>query len=110
MTSACLRTFFATALCGAVIPASLPCQIDTTRVWISGVVVDPLRRPIEGAEIRIVASNTGTFSGSDGSFRLSANRSANVLLQVRRPGFQAQLLELHESWDGTVMLQPGTYQ
>jgi len=104
------RAFVVAVLGSSVIPPSLLSQADTSRIWISGVVLDPLRHPIEGAEIRIVAGNASTLSGPDGAFRFSTSRSSEVLLQVRRPGFQSQLLTLHESWKGTVLLEPGTYQ
>jgi len=85
-------------------------QADSGAVWISGVVVDPLRRPVEGAEVRIAKTSLATLSLANGSFRLAASIGDSVLVLVRRPGYKAQLLSIRAPWTGTVQLSPGAFE
>jgi hypothetical protein len=85
-------------------------QADSGAVWISGVVVDPLRRPLEGAEVRIAKTSLATLSLANGSFRLAASIGDSVLILIRRPGYKAQLLSIRAPWTGTVQLSPGAFE
>lgn len=85
-------------------------QSDSARVIISGVVVDPMRNPVEGAEIRVVGSTLTAVSSAAGTFRLLVPRAQEILLHVRRPGFRAQLLKTAGAWTGAVLLQPGVFE
>jgi hypothetical protein len=46
----CLASVFVVMPGGCALEA----QIDTTRVTLSGMVVDPQQRPLEGVEVRLV--------------------------------------------------------
>jgi hypothetical protein len=94
----------------ALYPTVLWSQADTSRVSISGRIVDPMHQPIEGAEVRLVGTTFTTFSTREGTFRLLAPRSKEMLVHFRRPGFRAQLIKLAEHWNGVVMLEPGRYE
>ncbi len=90
--------------------APLRAQLDTTVVRIIGVVVDPMRQPIEGAEVRVMVGGAAVLTGPNGAFRLVTPRTKEVLVQIRRPGYRAQLLRFDNEWAGTVVLEPGTYE
>ena len=94
-------------LCSA---SSLAAQADTSRIMIAGTVIDPLRNPIEGAEIRIMGGGPSALSSPAGTFRIFVPRSKQILVQVRRPGYRAELLVLDREWSGTVLLQPGVFE
>ena len=98
------------ALLNTIAPQVHALQADSGVSWISGVVVDPLRRPIEGAEIRIAKTSLATLSLANGSFRLAASIGDSVLVLVRRPGYKAQLLSIRAPWTGTVQLSPGAFE
>ena len=99
-----------TALLLACAASSLAAQADTGRIMIAGTVIDPLRNPIEGAEIRIVGGGPSVLSSPAGTFRIFVPRSKQILVQVRRPGYRAELLVLDREWSGTVLLQPGVFE
>lgn len=99
----------------ALLPAAIAPQVhalqaDSGVVWISGVVVDPLRRPIEGAEVRIAKTSLAILTSANGSFRLGASTRDPVLVLVRRPGYKAQLLSIRAPWTGAVQLSPGAFE
>lgn len=85
-------------------------QADSGVSLISGVVVDPLRRPVEGAEVRIAKTSLSTLTLTNGSFRLTASTGDPVLVLVRRPGYKGQLLSIRAPWTGTVQLSPGVFE
>ena len=88
---------------------SLAAQADTAHVVISGTVVDTDRKPIEGVEVRLVGDSLHHFTSASGTFRLYGPRSAELLLQFRRPGYNAQLLKVRGDWSGTVLMVPGAF-
>ena len=92
----------------AVLALAVPS--DTSRVVISGTVVDPLSHPIEGAEVRVTGTTSNAFSNAAGQFRLETSVTPPILLLIRRPGYDAQLLKIEASWNGTVLLRPGGFQ
>ena len=96
---------------GAAIAAARPlhAQVDTTQVMISGTVVDSDRKPLEGVEVRLVGDSVRHFTSAAGTFRLYATRGAEHLLQLRRPGYNAQLLKVSGDWSGTVLMLPGAF-
>ena len=101
---------FRSLSCVAVLLACTPplaAQADTSRVTISGTVIDPERKPIEGVEVHLVGDTTRHLTSAAGTFRLSAPRAAELLLLLRRPGFNAQLLRLKGDWSGVVLMVPG---
>jgi hypothetical protein len=92
----------------AVLALAVPS--DTSRVVISGTVVDPLSHPIEGAEVRVTGTTANAFSNATGQFRLETSATPPILLLIRRPGYDAQLIRIEASWNGTVLLRPGGFQ
>jgi hypothetical protein len=106
------RAFLYLAAVFAVMPTgrTLQAQTDTTRVMISGTVVDPERQPLEGVEVRLVGDSVRRFTSRAGTFRLYAQRGTELLLQFRRPGYNAQLLKLKGEWSGTVLMVPGAFE
>jgi len=85
-------------------------QPDTTMSSISGVIVNSLRAPIEGAEIRIPGTSITTFSSATGSFLLRVPVLAELLVRIRRPGYKSQLLKLRPPWSGVIELQHGVFE
>jgi hypothetical protein len=110
MCSPCCAGARLTALLLACSASFLAAQADTSRIMIAGTVIDPLRNPIEGAEIRIVGGGPAVLSSPAGTFRIFVARSGQILVQVRRPGYRAELLALDREWSGTVLLQPGVFE
>jgi hypothetical protein len=101
--------------CLAVLAALLCCshrllaQTDTTHVTLSGTVVDSDRKPLEGVEVRLVGDTARHFSSASGTFRLYGPRGVELLLQFRRPGYNAQLLKMTGDWNGTVLMVTGAF-
>ena len=91
-------------------PTAVLAQSDSSRVLISGVILDPQRKPIEGAEVRVVGSRLLATSGATGLFRLLAPRDKEVLVHVRRVGYKAQLLKTVGDWRGAIVLEPGAFE
>jgi hypothetical protein len=89
---------------------SLPAQSDSGTVVISGVVVDPMRKPVEGAEVLLVGSSRSVLTSSVGQFKILAPATGENLIRIRRPGFSAQLLRIAGEWHGQILLEPGVYQ
>lgn len=94
-------------LLSAQLPAQQP---DTTMSSISGVVVNSLRAPIEGAEIGVPGTRMTTFSSATGSFSLRVPALAELLVRIRRPGYKSQLLTLRPPWSGAIELQQGVFE
>lgn len=84
-------------------------QADTTRVTISGTVVDADRKPLEGVDVRLIGDTTRHSTSASGTFRLYGSRGVELLLQFRRVGFNAQLLKVTGDWSGTVLMTPGAF-
>jgi len=84
-------------------------QTDTSHVTLSGTVVDSDRKPLEGVEVRLVGDSTRHFSSASGTFRLYGPRGVELLLQFRRPGYNAQLLKVTGDWTGTVLMVTGAF-
>lgn len=100
------------ALCTAAFlccSRGLASQVDTSRVTISGTVVNSERKPLEGVEVRLVGDTARHFTSAEGAFRLLGPRGVELLLQFRRPGFNAQLLTVTGTWNGTVLMVPGAF-
>jgi hypothetical protein len=94
-------------VCGAV-PAHA--QGDSTRILISGRVVDPMQQPLEGVELKRVGSDSIITTRIDGTFRILVRQTGSVLLQVRRIGYLPQLVRFDRDWSGTILLVPGVYR
>jgi len=88
----------------------LVAQTDPTRIMIAGTVVDPFGKPIEGAEVRVVGTTLSAMSSPAGTFRMFAPRAKQTLVQLRRPGYRAQLLKVEGDWSGRVLLEPGVFE
>lgn len=91
-------------------PALIRAQDEALRVRIGGVVLNPMRQPIEGAEVRLEDGSVTTFTSTSGTFRLSVRRAKEILVRVRRPGYKSQLLRFEGDWQGEVLLVPGVYE
>lgn len=89
---------------------SLLSQSDSTKVLIAGTIQDPLRKPVEGAEVRIVGTPITVLSSPAGTFRLWAPKASVTLFQLRRPGYRSQLLKTSGDWSGTVVMEPGAFE
>jgi hypothetical protein len=76
---------------------------------LSGVVVDQERRPLEGVEVRVIGDSVRAFTSRAGTFRLYAPRGEEILFQLRRPGFNAQLLRTKGDWSGTIVMMAGAF-
>ncbi|HEV8195368.1 MAG TPA: carboxypeptidase regulatory-like domain-containing protein, partial [Gemmatimonadales bacterium] len=104
---------FAVVLMGAGAASTaagpLSAQADTSQVMISGKVVDPEQRPLEGVDVRLVGDSTHRTTSAAGTFRFYASRGVEHLLQLRRIGYNAQLLKVTGDWSGTVRMVPGAF-
>lgn len=94
----------------ARVPQPLSAQAATTRTLISGTVIDQLGNPIEGAEVRMVGDSLRVMTSPVGFFRLSIPFRKKLLLQIRRPGYGSQLLDIVGDWSGKILLTPGPVQ
>ena len=91
------------------LPAQSP-DSSTTSV-VSGVVVDALRRPVDGAEISIAGIGLTTLTSAMGAFRLLVPLREELLILVRRPGYKSQVISVRRvPWNGTVQLTPGVFE
>ena len=85
-------------------------QPDSGSVRLFGTVRDIFGQPISGAEVRVPGTPASAFTSDSGTFHLRVERKSPILLQVRRPGYRAELLKTDGDWNGTVVLQQGTYE
>ena len=60
-------------------------------------------------DIRLVGDTTHHFTSAAGLFRFFAPGGKVLLLQFRRPGYNAELLKVTGDWNGTVLLVPGAF-
>lgn len=95
------------AVCGDL-RAQRPDTATTTVV--SGVVVDALRRPVEGAEISVTGAGLTALTSATGSFRLLVPQRDEFLVLIRRPGYKSQLISVRPPWSGTVQLATGVFE
>jgi hypothetical protein len=109
LQSAWSPIFLGFLACQILSQHGLQAQTDTARAEISGTVVDPQHAPLEGVEVRLVRDTIATFTSKAGTFRLRVPRSPAILIQFRRPGFNAQILKMTGDWSGTVQLTPGAF-
>lgn len=92
------------------VPYFLGAQADSSKWVIAGTVVDPLRSPVDGVEIRVLGSTASTLTAANGQFRLLVQSGRDVLLQFRRPGYEAQMIRMAGGWRGEIVLRPGVYR
>ena len=97
-------------LLAARVPPPLSAQSDTTRSVISGTVIDQIGNPVEGAEVRVVGDSLQVMTSPAGFFRLVIPARRKILLLIRRPGFNAQLLDVAGDWSGKILLIPGAVE
>lgn len=106
------------ALAVAVLPLMFPFllagQSDSARGLIEGRIVDPDRRPVAEAEILWQKGRQSVLSRPDGSFSLVIPARGEVVILVRKPGFNGQALRVdltdRSHWQGEILLQPGSYR
>ncbi|HEU0119822.1 MAG TPA: carboxypeptidase-like regulatory domain-containing protein [Bryobacteraceae bacterium] len=76
------------AVCGFL----LPCYGQLVSGSISGRVVDPSGAPVEGAEVTLLATQTGAVSqgtsSASGEFQFPAVQSGQYLVRIAKTGFQ----------------------
>lgn len=89
-------------------------QADTLRGRVSGHVIDPVRAPIPGAEVLWQGDRRSVMTRADGSFMLEIPARGELVILVRRPGYNAQALRIDlrktASWQGDIMLAPGSFK
>jgi hypothetical protein len=111
-----IRRFFRIVLRGGLsvspmmLGGSVLAQSDTSTVVISGTVVDPLRKPMEGVEVRLLGDTVTRFTSQTGTFRLFARRNKETILQLRRPGYNSQILQIDGDWSGAILMTPGAFE
>ena len=97
-----------------VAPSALLAQTDTLRGRIAGHVIDPMRNPIREAEVLWQGDRRSVLTRADGSFALEIPARGDVVILVRRPGYNAQALRIDlrrtASWEGDIMLVPGSFK
>ena len=98
----------------ALAPAVLAAQADTLHGRISGRVIDPVGTPIREAEVLWQGDRRSVLTRADGSFSLEFPARGEVVILVRRPGYDAQALRIDlrrtASWQGDIMLVPGSFK
>lgn len=70
-----MNRFYAAVLCSVAICTSI--QAQTTR--LKGVVQASDGEPLPGVTVRVKGSKTGTITGADGTFSLSADKNATLI-------------------------------
>ncbi len=70
---------------------------------ISGKIVDANQIPIPGATIKIIGTNTGVTSNTDGHFSLKVPEAINIKLSVRFVGFAPRIINIVASSAKTVL-------
>jgi hypothetical protein len=95
-------------------PILVAAQADPLRGVIEGRVIDPSGRPVAEAEVLWQPGKLSVMTRADGSFNLIVPVRGEVVVLVRRPGFNAQALRVDLTrssfWRGGIMLQPGTFK
>ena len=95
-------------------PTTLSAQADTLHGRLSGRVIDPMRAPIPEAEVLWQGDRRSVLSRADGSFALEVPARGEVVILIRRPGYNAQALRIDlrrtASWQGDIMLVPGSFK
>ena len=77
---------------------------------VSGTVIDQIGNPVEAAEVRVVGDSLRVMTSAAGFFRLVIPARKKILLLIRRPGFNAQLLDVVGDWSGKILLIPGAVE
>lgn len=99
---------------GVLAPSAAPAQTDSVRSVIEGRVVDPAGLPIAEAEVLWQQGRRSVLTRADGSFNLLIPVRGEVIVLVRRPGFNAQALRVDLTrssfWRGAIQLQPGSFR
>lgn len=108
------RCLLPVACCLSLAPAPLAAQADTLLGRISGRVIDPVGTPIREAEVLWQGDRRSVLTRADGSFSLEFPARGEVVILVRRPGYNAVALRLDlrrtASWQGDIMLAPGSFK
>ena len=98
----------------SLVPAALHAQTDTLHGRVSGRVIDPMRAPIPEAEVLWQGDRRSVLTRTDGSFALEFPARGEVVILIRRPGYNAQALRIDlrrtASWEGDIMLVPGSFK
>lgn len=91
-------------------PESAQAQGDSVKILIAGRVVDPMQKPLEGVELKLVGSDSSIMTRADGAFRIVMRQLGGALVLVRRVGFLPQLVRFDQDWSGSILLVPGAYR
>jgi len=96
------------------LPVLLSAQADSLRAVIEGRIRDGDGRPVPEAEVLWRKGPLSTLSRADGSFSLVLPVRGEVVVLVRKPGFNAQALRVNltekSSWRGEILLLGGSYR
>lgn len=107
-----MRWFWLT-LCAVSLATQAQAQVDSVRGVVEGKIVDPMGAALADAEVVWQAGPRSVLSRADGSFSLVVPVRSEVVVLVRRPGYNAQALRMNLSagvWRGTIVLQPGSFR
>lgn len=107
--------FVAVLLVATAAMLAVPGQARAQQGSVTGTVSGPDAAPIANAEVRVVGTRIGTFTGQDGTFRLSGVPAGTHRLRVRQVGYSAQLVEdvrvrAGEATEVAVTLQQSPYE
>ena len=99
----CIRAFVLGAVLLVCAPAQARSQADTTRVTVSGTVVDAVsKRPLDGVQVLIPELSVTVRSDADGRFVLADLRLGTYELRLEREGYQPTTGPLQ-------VLRPGSF-
>lgn len=99
----CIRAVALGAVLHVCAPAQARSQADTTRVTVSGTVVDAVsKRPLDGVRVLIPELGVSARSDADGRFVLAELRRGTYELTLEREGYQRTTGPLQ-------VLRPGSF-
>ena len=70
------------------------CGITYSQSTITGVVKDGNKKPISGANIKIIGDSAGTVTDLDGNFELKTSKNPPYAIEVSSVGFGTKKIEI----------------
>ncbi|MFC6877646.1 TonB-dependent receptor [Flavobacterium myungsuense] len=70
------------------------CGITYSQTTITGVVKDVNKKPISGANIKIIGDSAGTVTNLDGNFELKSSKNPPYAIEVSSVGYGAKKIDI----------------
>ncbi|HEY8387624.1 MAG TPA: SusC/RagA family TonB-linked outer membrane protein, partial [Parasegetibacter sp.] len=86
-------------------------ELGLPPITVSGVVVDELGLPLEGASIQIKGTKTGVTSGTDGRFKIQTNsRDTSIVLIITMLGYESRELTARNNQSLSIVMRKAETQ